>query len=180
MDLILAERIVLEEKRIKVSTNALTTNKVLNEELNRLYQAKKPPKVTAWLHNTVQRNSKLFKKCIDGLIQQGILKMVKKKVLWIFPVKRYPSLNLEPEHTLRRRLQNILFKGETPSRDDRMLLAIIEACQLVSEIVPEKEQRKPAKERIKKLTSESEMKKLLGDAIQEMQVMLMTVTSGAV
>jgi hypothetical protein len=61
-----------------------------------------------------------------------------------------------------------------------MLLAIIEACQLVSEIVPEKEQRKQAKERIKKLTSESEMKKLLGDAIQEMQVVVMTATSGAV
>jgi Golgi phosphoprotein 3 len=180
MDLILAERIVLEDKKLKVATNALTTNKILNEELERLYKAKKPPKVTAWLHNMVQRNSKVFKKCIDGLIQQGILKMVKKKVLWIFPVKRYPSLNLEPEHTLRRRLQNILFKGETPSRDDRMLLAIIEACQLVSEIVPEKEQRKQAKERIKKLTSESEMKKLLGDAIQEMQVVVMTATSGAV
>jgi hypothetical protein len=96
MDLILAERIVLEDKKLKVATNALTTNKILNEELERLYKAKKPPKVTAWLHNMVQRNSKVFKKCIDGLIQQGILKMVKKKVLWIFRLNVTPASTWNP------------------------------------------------------------------------------------
>ncbi len=180
MDLILAERIVIEEKRLKVVTNALTTNKLLNEELDRLQKAKKSPKMTAWLHTMVQRNAKSIKKCIDRLIQQGILKMEKKKILWIFPVKRYPTLNLEPEKSLRQRMQKIVLGGEAPNRDERMLLAIIDACQLVKEIVPNKEKRAAAKERIKKLTSESEMKKLLGNAIQEMQVMLMTVTSASV
>lgn len=180
MDLILAERILVEDKRLKIATNALTTNKLLNEELARLQKAKKPPKVTNWLHNMVQRNSKTFKKCIDGLIQKGILKMEKKKVLWIFPVKRYPSLNLEPENSLRKRLRSIVLERATPDKNDRMLLAIIDACQLVKEIVPEKDKRKQAKERMKSLTSEGEMKKLLGDAIQQMQVVIMTTTGGVI
>ena len=177
VDLILAERIVVEEKRLKVKTNALTTNKLLNEELARLQKAKKPPKVTSWLHGMVQRNSKAFKKCIEGLIQQRILKMEKKKMLWIFTVKRYPSIDLEPENSLRQRLQQIVLNGETPNMEEQMLIAIIGACSLIKEIVPDKSQRKQAKERIKTLTADDSIKKLLGDAIQEMEVVVMTVVT---
>jgi hypothetical protein len=175
VDLILAERIIVEEKRLKVKTNALTTNKLLNEELARLQKAKKPPKVTTWLHGMVQRNTKVFKKCIDGLIKQGILKMEKKKILWFFTVNRYPSINLEPENSLRNRLQQIILNDEPPNREEQMLIAIIGACSLMKEIVRDKSQHKQAKKRIKTLTADDSIKKMLGDAIQEMEIVVMTV-----
>ncbi len=180
MDLFLAERISLEENRLTVRTNALTHSKVLNEELDRIQKAKKPPKMNRWLHKMVQRNSKSIKKTIESLIQQGILKQIKKKVLWIFTVKRYPSVNLAPENHLRHRLRGIIFENLTPSPKEQMLLILIDACQLIKELIPEKEKRKEAKQKIKLLYPDNEMKDLLDKAIKEMQMAVtVAATSGA-
>lgn len=181
MDLILAERIeISSDHQIMVKRSALSDNKVLNEELSRIKKSKKPPKIKTWLHGMVQRNAKPIKKTIQALIGQGILKEEIKKVLWIIPVKRYPSLNVEPENSLRARLHRIIFEGAEPEPKERMLLSLIHACFIVNEIIPDKEKRKEAKERIKELTADSTMRKLVGDAIQEMQVIVTMVTTGAV
>ncbi len=60
-----------------------------------------------------------------------------------------------------------------------MLLSLLSACQMYKELIPEKDQRKIAKKKIKALTEDSKMRKLLGNAIEEMQVVLM-ITTGAV
>ncbi len=180
LDLILTERIVVQDKRLEVKTNAITHNKVLNEELLRLQKAKKPPKVTAWLHGMVQRNGKAIKKTIDELSIQGILQKTTKKILWVIPVKRYPSLNLAPENDLRNGLKRILLEDVEPTPKEQMLLIIIDSCQFLSELIKEKGQRKKAKERLKALTVDAKMHKFIKDAIQEMQVVITAATAGAI
>ncbi len=144
----------------------------VNEELLRLQKAKKPPKVTAWLHGMVQRNAKAFNKTIDELVKKGILKKTTRKVLWFIPVKRYPSINLQPENDLRARIEKTLLDQAKPTLKERMLLIIIDTCHFLRTIIKDKEQRKQAKERLKALTDDAEMREFIGDAIQEMQLVI--------
>lgn len=177
IELMLENRIRLEDKRLHIITNALTDDKVLNQELSQLQNAKKPPKMNRWLHRMAQRNAKPIKKTIEQLIQQGILKQTKKKILWIFTVKRYPSVNLAPENHLRHRLRDIIFEGQNPTEKEHMLLALVEACQFVNELVPEKDKRKEAKAALKVLSENSDVKKLIGNAIAEMQAAVTASTT---
>jgi transcriptional regulator CtsR len=180
MDLILAERLTIEEKRLKLITNAITDNKLLNDVLRRLQEKKKPPKVSSWIHHLAQISGKLKPWALENLIQKKILERREEKILWVFKVNRYPSANTTPENELRARLRQIIFENAEPQPKERMLLALVSACQMDRDLLPDKNERKLAKDRIKTLTEDSEMRKLVGDAIQEMQLIVTAATTTAV
>lgn len=180
MDLIIAERVAVEDGRIIVKTNALMDRKVLNDVLRRLRESKKKRKVTYWIHYLVQRISKLKSMAIEQLIKNGILERRKEKVLWVFNVNRYPSSDTGPENLLRARLHEIIFKDADPQPEERMLLTILQVCRLEKELITDKTQRKEAKEKIKALTKGDEMRKFVHDAILEMQTAVMVATSAAI
>lgn len=181
VDLILVERLAIEEERIVMKTNALTESKLLNGVLQRLQDDyKKPPKVSRWLHDQALRTGKLVRQGIDQLIRKGILVRKEKKVLWVIPVKRYPSVNAEPENELRARLRQILFQTAEPEPKERLLLGVLLASELYPELTTDKAERKIAKERIKALTEDSELRQLIGKTIQEMQMVLMATTTAVI
>lgn len=178
-DLILAERIAIEDDRIVIRTNALTDDKLLNDVLRRLQEQKKPPKVTNWIHHLVMRMGKLRPLAIEQLIRRGILERKEEKILWVFNVDRYPSRDVTPENRLRTRLHRILFEAAEPDTRERLLLGIILASHLLPELAPTKAMRKEAKARIEALTADEEMNRLLGRSIQEMQTAVMVSTTAA-
>ena len=178
MDLILAERIVVEDGRVKIKDRAITDNRLLNDVLSRLKGFKKNRKVAYCIHYLVQRVRKLRPHAIEQLIRLKILTRREEKVLWVFKVNRYPSVNTEPEDTLRERLHRVIFQDAEPTPRERMLLSIILACQLLKDLLPDKQERKAAKEKIKALTKDSEMHKLIGQAVLEMQAAVILAASG--
>lgn len=180
MDLILAERIIIEDGRIKKKTNAMMDSKLLNDVLRRIVEAKKSAKVSNWLHKLVQLMGKLQPQAIDNLIRQNILEQKEEKVMWVFKVNRYPTVNLNPENELRARLRQIIFEEAEPNPKERMLLSLLLSSQVYKEFISDKEQRKIAKEKIKSLTENSKMQKILGEAITEMEVMLMITINAAI
>ncbi|MCB0588867.1 MAG: GPP34 family phosphoprotein [Phaeodactylibacter sp.] len=179
LDLILGERIVVEEGRVSVIDKAITENRLLNDVLGRLKRFKKDRKVAYCIHYLVQRINKLRPQAIEHLIRQGILERREEKILWVFTVSRYPSANAEPEHTLRERLHSVAFHNAEPTPKERMLLSIILACKLERDLFPDKEERKAARERLKALTEDSELRRLIGQAVLEMQAAVMAATTAS-
>ncbi|MCO6476415.1 MAG: GPP34 family phosphoprotein, partial [Phaeodactylibacter sp.] len=72
MDLILAERIIIEDGRVRVVDNAITDNRLLNDVLGRLKNFKKRRKVAYCIHYLAQRINKLRRQAIDNLIRKRI------------------------------------------------------------------------------------------------------------
>ncbi len=179
MDLILQERLIIEEGRVKVKTNAITDNKLLNEVLRRVQDNKKNRKPTYWIHYLVERISKLRPQAYEALIRRGILEKREEKLLWIFKVNRYPSKDSGPENTMRERLRQIVLEGAEPTPKERILLAIVQAAKFDKELFPDKAERKQARERIEHLIKDTEMRKHIGDAILEMQAAVMVSTTAA-
>ena len=137
--------------------------------------------MTRFLHGQMPRINKLWKAALDHLIRQGILKQENGKILWVFNVKRYPSVNTEPENQLRTRLHQVIFEDAAPSTQERILLSLLLSSDLLKAIVPDKAERKIAKAKIKALTEDSEMRKLLGNAMEEMRAfMALSVTTASI
>jgi hypothetical protein len=178
VDLLLEERVKIEDNKLLLTTNAITDSRAMNALIEQLSRRKKPMKVSNWLHTIVQRSSKLYKLCLEKLIQDGILERKQAKILWVFNVNRYPTVNDQPENELRRRIHELLLDDQsTPDPKEQLLLTIISRCQMLSEIMPEKSERKLAEPRLKLLTEDVPMNGHISRAIEEMQVAMMVVTT---
>lgn len=180
MDLVLEERISIEDKKVLVKTNAITDNKLLNKILHKIQEAKKPKKVSKWIHDLVNSNRKNIDRAIDKLIRNKILEKKKKKILWLFNVSRYPTVNVQSENQLRERLREIIFRDAEPNQKELMLITILKACRMEKDLIPDKQERKLAKGRIKTLTEDSELKKLVGGAVEEMEVLVTVITTASI
>ncbi len=178
MDLMLLERIRLDEDKVQLRTNAITDSRALNQVIERIQERKKARRVQDWMHDLVQRVTKLRTACAEKLIQDGILKKEEGKILWVFSVDRYPTKDAQPENELRQRLKALMLDASTtPDTKERMLLAIVLKCNLYSAMISDKKDRKEAKARLEALTSSSEMQAALGKAIDEMHASIMVATS---
>jgi len=181
MDLMLEERIGIEDNKLKLYTNALTDSRALNKTLQLIQKRKKPRKVSDWIQLLAGAQKKLYKLTAAKLVREGILKHREKKILWLFTVDRYPMTDGRQERALRERLKALMLEDNTtPDRKERMLLALLLECDLYQSMLPDKQDRKQAKARLKELTKDSIMQEQLGQAIQEMQTAVFVATTVAV
>lgn len=181
MDLLLEERIKIEEGRVHLLTNAITDSRALNTLIKRIEKRKKADRVSTWMHTCVQHLGKLRQLTVDKLVQEGILKQTEGKVLWVFSVDRYPTRDTQPENELRQRLRSLMLDNSTePDKKERMLLAIVLKCELYAAMIDDKKARKAAKSRLEKLTAGEMMQKEVGTAVQEMLASVMVATTIAV
>ncbi|MCO6479075.1 MAG: GPP34 family phosphoprotein, partial [Phaeodactylibacter sp.] len=146
--------------------------------LGRLKNFKKRRKVAYCIHYLAQRINKLRRQAIDNLIRKRILTRREEKILWVFKVNRYPSVDTEPEDTLRARLRQVIFDNAEPTPKERMLLAIVLAGKLEKALLPEKQERKAARQKINALTEDTEMRKYISQAVLEMQAAVMVAVVG--
>jgi Golgi phosphoprotein 3 len=180
LDLLEEEKVALEEGRVVVKNHSRMGNKVLDQALQLTGKPKKPNKVTNWLHNIVIKSSPLYKAGLQHLIRQGILKQTYKKVLWIFKLKRYPTVNIEPERELREHLRAVVAGTVQGQPRDRQLLKLLAACEMLRSLYADKADRKTAKATIEAMPVEGKFGEHLAQAIQEMQAAIMVSTTAAV
>ncbi|MEU4682905.1 GOLPH3/VPS74 family protein [Streptomyces xinghaiensis] len=66
----------------------------------------------------------------SGLLDKGLVREERKKVLGLFPVRRYPEADGSAEAAVRRRLEEVVLGGEAP--DDRVasLVALLHGAGL--------------------------------------------------
>jgi len=181
IDLLLEDRVKIEDNRLLLKTNAITDSRALNAVIEQISRRKKPMKVSNWLHTIVQRSSKLYKLCIEKLIKQGILERKQAKILWVFNVNRYPTVNDQPENELRKRIKTLVLDDKaTPDRKEKLLLNIIGRCELLYVILADKAERKQGQKRLDQLIKDSDIDEHIGQAIEEMQAAMMVVTTTVV
>ena len=76
-------------------------------------------------------NRTLRETVFDQLIERGILARVRDEVLWIFRTERYETLDLSEEIEVQQRIRAVVLDAERkPSREELVLVALMEVCQL--------------------------------------------------
>jgi len=173
-DLILGDRLHLEDGKVTVISTATTGNEILDEALAMVAQSKKDRKLDHWI-GKLSGMKDLRNRLLDRLVQEGILRRDEHRVLWVFPSHRYPTQEASPELLIRERIRAVILYDTEPDARTSMLISLANACELWKEIL-DREERKQAKARIKEIVQGEPIGKAIADAVA---ILIVTVTTPA-
>jgi hypothetical protein len=105
--------------------------------INQYKKHKQAPLIKTMIEEIWSDADQMRKLIIMTLVNKGILTVEKKKILWFFTVKRYPTINRHPELLLRARLKDLITQSLSPSDEEFVLLKLIAQCDLVQEVFGE-------------------------------------------
>ena len=172
----LAEKILVENKKLIVTDNSSTGNVILDKALNILGDAPKQKSVKYWVSKLNSKMKSLKKDILSQLIEKGILSETENKILWVIPTKRYPTNNPEPENQVRKRVKSIVLDSQLGDERSKLLISLIHSCNLIKEIFL-KDERKVAKKRIKEMVKNEKVGKAVSDTVNDA---VMAAVMGAV
>jgi hypothetical protein len=168
----LAERGIckIENNKLVLINNKPTGKKALDIVMARIAKADKPKKLSSWISTISQGGLGLkVKKAVrECLIQKRILSKREKTALLIFKYNRYPARNTRPRRQIIGDIQNLVIKRQIGNNETMLLIALIGASKMTkSFFLPE--DRKVANKRIKEITKNNAMAKIIDSTVTAVQ-----------
>lgn len=122
----------VKEGRLVVHDTTPTGDPILDEALERLagLAGRKPNAAIGKL------GGKLRPRLLDGLVEKGILRSEKGKVLWLFPDSRWPAEDARHEREVRSRIESAVRDGLADDERTGSLVALLHALRVVPKAVP--------------------------------------------
>ncbi len=133
-DLALAGNIDTDTETIRIIHSNPTGLAVLDEILANL--AKRPDLKTVrdWIEE-IYRHHDLEAAALKSLIDRGILRQEKSKLLWIIDVESFPMVDSQPQQHVSIRLAKAILGDEIPETRDIMLVSIASSCGLLGYVL---------------------------------------------
>lgn len=172
IDLLFQERIALVEGKIKVRNPRPTGDGLLDETLQLIRASDKPRDIKYWVQRIYSKVKDLQKRVSNGLIEKKILERREQKILWVFPSRRYPTIDAAPENEIRNNIHEIVLRYKAPEKDDIALLSLVKSCDLINEVF-DKPDRKIAKKRIEAIITGE----IIGKAVTEVVTAVVAITA---
>lgn len=120
-----------------------TGSPVLDEVLDVLRKSgKNEVSLSRSLQALLPESKNIEQLVLKELIGKGILKQVNEKLFWFFPSRRYPIIDNVEVTDVERRLRNLVLSNEIPAPRDAVLVSLVNACGLFSEILSSRELRR--------------------------------------
>ncbi|MCK9207482.1 MAG: GPP34 family phosphoprotein [Salinivirgaceae bacterium] len=141
--------------------------------LNLLKKHSQPPRVERVLEEMWDSIEDTQQEIINGLVNQGILKEVKKSLLWFIPIKRYPMVNKIPELRLRKYLMVLAQEDRVPDEESFLLFRLVYQCGLVAEVFGKKNQ-KVISEYIEELKEVNDASGKISESVKNIETALLT------
>ena len=164
-DLALARKIDTDTDAIHVIDAAPTGNPTLDRVLAEM--AQRPDLTTArqWIEQIFLHRRDLEGEALASLIQTGVLRHEKSKLLWIIDVERFPLVNDKPQQHVKARLAHAILSDDIPDTRDIMLVSIAEPCGLLPYVLAG-DQIESRRERIRMLGNLETISRKVSDAIR--------------
>ncbi len=178
LELYFAGKVKFENEKIIPLTKEFPEDPILDEAL-KLISSYKSESAKYWIRNINSEMGHLVERIENGLVQKKILQKIEKKILWIIPVERYPTLDAISEANLRIHIRAIVLENAEP--DDRMLalLSLIKASNLIDELFL-KDERKQATKIISNYIVNEKIGKLVSDVSAEVTAIIASSVAGSV
>lgn len=132
-DLALAGRIDTDPQQLVVLSREPLGDPLLDRALATLAAAAPQP-VAHWLSIFSQDRTELETTALARLVDRGILRREDKKILWVFGVRRYPTVDNQERTEVRTRLAALILGDDLPDPRDAVLISLLVASHLAYSI----------------------------------------------
>ena len=175
LELALAGRIDVVDGKVTVLDPAATGEPVTDSALARISHERKARKPEWWVGKL---HSKLRPRVLARLTERGVLRLERHRVMGLFPVQRYPSVDPAVESAARARLDLAVVKGVEPDARTAALASLLHACGLAKRTFPDLDRRQ-LKARMKEINEGQWAGAAVRKAIQSIQAAVAASTVAA-
>jgi golgi phosphoprotein 3 len=170
IELAAADKIRNENNKLIVINAKPTGDAALDLVLAKLQASLKIRSFKTWIGNIAQGKSGRSLRLLirKDLMKKGIMTEVQKKALRIFPYQRYPQINVRPRRELIDDINKIVIRRQIGSKQMLLLLGLIGATQMTGSFFI-REDRRPAKKRIKEIINSNEFARELNGTVASVQ-----------
>ncbi|MEU6664309.1 GPP34 family phosphoprotein [Streptomyces sp. NPDC046821] len=134
----LAGRIDMTDDKVTVVDPTPLGEPALDAALTEIAAREKPRKTKEWIQ---QLKYDAVAGANAGLLEKGLVRKEKKKVLGLFPVTRYPEADGSVEAAVRQRLDAVVLRGATPDERTASLVALLHGAKLLRLAFPDADAR---------------------------------------
>ena len=176
MELALNNKIDTDLEHLILIDDSETGDPIYDEIINLIKQYPDSKNALYWVKEIRNKYTNLREVLTQRLVENGILEEKKKKVLGLFPQKRYPVLNNTEEISVKNRIRQIVLSDEIPEPRDIVIISLTKSCGLVDQIFSSQEIKK-ASERIYQISKMDLIGQSVSKAINELQAMINSAIS---
>ena len=141
LELALAGRIDVADDKVTVLDATPVGEPALDTALAAIGGKDDPAGTKDWIN---QLKTDAVGRANAGLIEKGLVREEKKKVLGLFPVRRYPEADGSVEAAVRQRLDAAVLHGATPDARTASLVALLHGAKLHRLAFPDADARRVA------------------------------------
>ncbi|MBQ0829381.1 GOLPH3/VPS74 family protein [Streptomyces tagetis] len=139
VELALAGRIEVTEDEVTVVDATPLGEPVLDAALSTVAGEDEPGRVGDWI-NVLKADA--VPRTIAGLVGKGLVREERKRVLGLFPVRRYPEADGTVEAAVRQRLHAVVLEGATPNERTASLVALVHGARMHRLAFPDADARR--------------------------------------
>jgi len=163
-ELVLGNRIRLEDGRLLVNDPGSVGNAWFDEFLTQIASDQKSRKINYWFDTFDKKE--IVNKLAERLAERNVITIEKKHYLWIIPCEVFPKINASGKYSVKQQLRSICLAGEKADFYNLALLNLLKECQMLN-LVFTRDERKSVVKTVKRLfhdeTAGENNSKLLAD-----------------
>ena len=176
LELFLNKNIVFD-KNMVILLNDKSSDPLHQFILGKIKQNPKPRKMSTWLSKLQFSQKRIRKEVQQGLVAKRIIRMEPQQFLF-FHWQKSRIINKQIMYHLVSETENLIFKG-TDNDEEILLLSLLKPAGLLKRIIPEREKRKRAIERLKKMMLENQVSVAVSEAIAATQAIAAATAASA-
>ncbi len=130
------KKISTDKEHLYILDTSLTKSQILNKVLEIFKEShKEEARIDRILQVLMPHARRLEELVLAELLKKGILKEVDKKILWIFPDRRYPLINNKEIVNVEIRIRQLVLGNDKADPKDAALVSLLHASELFSKIL---------------------------------------------
>ena len=172
-DLALTNKIQLHDDRLVLVDPTPVGDAWFDEILADIATEQKPRKLSRWVEAIGRKQ--IVKKVASHLIARNVIRVEKKRYLWVIPYEVYPKVDASAKYWVKQQLRGIVLAGVKAEAPDIALLSLLKACSLLR-LLFTRDERKYASQKVDALVKGEVFGKAVAKLLEEMEAAMIAMT----
>jgi Golgi phosphoprotein 3 len=163
--------------RVEVLEASQTGDDFLDETLQEISKAEQPRKLSYWINKLSEDYKKISKRLVEKLVQEGIVSLEEKRMLWATPWPGSPEPGGSAKYWIKTRLRKLALADQEANLEDLALLNLVQSLDWLGLIFTQDE-RKLAARRLHGLLVGLAMSNPVAQTVEEIGAAIESMAEG--